>query len=159
MTDQTSDTGEQTLNRRKDSLSIEETILGFNENLEEKTITNANHAFNLGCMLGLIPAGIIILLSFILTKGSWLSAAIITVLMVIGLMLVANLAAQIAKNRTMERVYTEEIEPDLKNLMKSNELSPEKLYRIADDVLLAGAPLREYIHREISNSDIEEVER
>jgi len=159
MTDQPSDTGEQTLNHRNISLSLEETIQGFNENLEEKTITNANHAFNLGCMLGLIPAGIIILLSFILTKGSWLAAAIVTVLMFIGLMLLANLAAQTAKNRTMERVFAEEIEPDLQKLIVSHMLSPDKLYRVADDALPAGAPLREYLHREISYPEIEEVEQ
>ena len=145
MNDQLQDTSLEELQKPDTSDSITETILGLNETLEEQTITNANTAFNRGCLLGLIPAGVIVLLSFIVTGGSWLAAVLISILMFIGLMLTANLAAHTARDRTLARVYQEQIAPQINEIMEKFDLTSAELWELSDQILPAGAPLRNYL--------------
>lgn len=142
MNDQPQDTSLEELQNPDKSDSIEEMILGLNESLEEQTITNANTAFNRGCLLGLIPAGVIVLLSYMLTGGSWLAAVLISILMFIGLMLIANLAAHTARESTLARVYQEQIEPQINKIAEKYDLTSAELSELSDEILPAGAPLR-----------------
>ena len=116
-----------------------------NKRLEDETMENANRAFNLGCMIGLVPAGLVVLLSFFLTKGSWIPVGITAVLMFIALMLFTNLAAYTARNRTMERVYEEQIAPTIGPKLSEFKIEEEEFSQIADDILPAGAMLRNFL--------------
>ena len=116
-----------------------------NQRLEDETMENANRAFNLGCMIGLGPAGLVVLLSFFLTKGSWIPVGITAVLMFIALMLFTNLAAYTARNRTMERVYEEQFSPTIGPKLSEFKIEEEEFSQIADEVLPAGAMLRNFL--------------
>jgi hypothetical protein len=116
-----------------------------NQRLEDETMENANRAFNLGCMVGLLPAGLVVLLSYFLTKGSWIPVGITAVLMFIALMLFTNLAAYTARNRTMERVYEEKIAPTIDVKLSEYQVEEDEFSQIADDALPAGAMLRNYL--------------
>ena len=142
MNDQPQDTSLEEPQNSDISASVAEMILGLNETLEEQTITNANTAFNRGCLLGLIPAGVIVLLSYIFTGGSWLAAVLISILMFIGLMLTANLAAHTARESTLARVYQEQIEPQINEIAEKYDLTSAELWELSDEILPAGAPLR-----------------
>lgn len=124
-----------------------------NKRLEDETMENANRAFNLGCMIGLVPAGLVVLLSFYLTKGSWIPVGITAVLMFIALMLFTNFAAYTARNRTMERVYEEQIAPTIEPKLSEFKIEEEEFSQIADDVLPAGAMLRNYLSIEPTEID------
>lgn len=116
-----------------------------NQRLEDETMENANRAFNLGCMVGLLPAGLVVLLSYFLTKGSWIPVGITAVLMFIALMLFTNLAAYTARNRTMERVYEEQIAPTIEVKLSEYQVNEDEFSQIADEVLPAGAMMRNYL--------------
>lgn len=119
-------------------------VVDLNKQLEDKTISNANYAFNLGCFLGLIPAVLIIIAGFFLTGRSWLAAVIIAVLMLLGLMLFANLVAHTSRERTLDRVYFGEIEPMLSSLQDQSGYNDTLFNSLVDKALPAGAPLRNY---------------
>lgn len=119
-------------------------IVNLNEQLEEKTISNANYAFNLGCFIGIIPAVLIVVAGFFITGRSWLAAVIIAVLMGMGLMLFANFVAHTARERTLVRVFSSEIKPELVNLQDQSGFDEKEFNRLIDQALPAGAPLRNF---------------
>ena len=50
------------------------------EFLDTTAQASANHAFNLGCMIGLFPVILIVIATLLLTNNNWVAAAIIGVL-------------------------------------------------------------------------------
>lgn len=119
-------------------------IIGLNEQLEEETNSSANYAFNLGCLLGIIPAILIVIIGFFLTGRSWLAAVIISILMLMGLMLFANFVAHTSRERTLDRVFYSEIEPKLSNLRGQTNFNNSEFKDLIDHALPAGAALRNY---------------
>lgn len=93
---------------------LDELLEKAEQQLDEAGKINATHAFNLGCMIGLIPAGIIIIIALIVTR-SWLAAVLITILMVVALIGLANLLALIARTNAIERTYNQEVGPAIKH--------------------------------------------
>lgn len=98
--------------------------------LDEAGKTNATHAFNLGCMIGLIPAGIIVIIALIATR-SWLASVLTALLMIVALIGLANLLALIARSNAMERVYKDEVGPDIKNNLLMNDIPETEFNKYA----------------------------
>jgi ABC-type nickel/cobalt efflux system permease component RcnA len=76
-----------------------------NTRLEDAASPVTHQAFNLGCLVGLVPGGIIVLLMYILIGFSFIGAAIALVLMLIGLLAFATWRAMLARRNTIRRVY------------------------------------------------------
>ena len=55
----------------------------------------------------------IILFSFLISKGSWIAAVITALLMGIALLGFASLAANIARSNTLDRLYRQDILPEI----------------------------------------------
>jgi len=85
--------------------------------LDEAGKISATQAFNLGCTIALIPAGIIILIAYIATR-TWMAALLTGMLMSIAIIGFANLVAIIARTKAMERVYTNELKPEIINFIE-----------------------------------------
>ena len=120
-------------------------IVIANEKLELTSQTVSSHAFNLGCTVGSLPAAAIVLIVFLIAKGSLPSLMIAVFLVLSALVIFASLAAYLARSRTLQRVYDEQILPEIMNALHEMELSPAQLIRLAGELLPEGADLLKYL--------------
>ena len=115
------------------------------QKLEDAGQTGASRAFNLGCSISMLPAVILILLAFFLSRANW-AFSLITAL-VIGLLMLglASLAANTAKRNTIGRVYQESVEPEIRQALRELDLARSQFDNLANQVLPQRATLRRYL--------------
>jgi hypothetical protein len=119
-----------------------EFILDLEDQLEEAGQISANRAFNLGCWIGLVPAGVLITLIFFLSEGSWVVTLVSAVMIMISLIALANLAAFLAKSRSMNRRYDDQIKPQIGIKLEEFELTDDEFNQIMIDMLPKDSALR-----------------
>jgi hypothetical protein len=134
-------------NDESESVDLETILHSANEKLDETGRINANQAFNLGCLIGLIPAALVVLLVFIITQASWLAALITGILMLIALVGLANLAALRARTKTMERVYATEVKPKLERTRQQMDLTPAEFDQLAWQTVPDSAVLHTFLNK------------
>jgi hypothetical protein len=86
-----------------------------NEALEDHTMNITSHAFNLGCGIGFIPVIVILIGTFLFTKGEWITTIIVTSLTLIIILGFANLVADISRKNAIQRILEEKVIPEIKN--------------------------------------------
>ena len=128
----------------------EETILAElaeieNARLEEAASAVTHQAFNLGCFVGLLPGGIFVLVTFLLTGFSLIGAAIALVLILVGLIAFANLAAMLARRNTIRRVYRDESSGEIERALEAANLSRDQFDQVARRVLPPQAALYSFL--------------
>ena len=123
------------------------------EKLESAAQSSANQAFNLGCSVGLLPAALIVGLSFLITRGSWIAALITALLMGIALLGLASLAANIARSNSIDRAYRQEVLPQIEANLHELDINRTDFDCWADQNLPAGASLRKYLSNSASPPD------
>ena len=94
-----------------------------NETLEDHAMNISNQAFNLGCGIGLIPLIIILIGTFIITKGEWVTTIIITSLTLIMILGLANLVAYISRKNALRRILESKVIPEIKKDLDMSGLS------------------------------------
>lgn len=112
--------------------------------LDEAGKTSATQAFNLGCTTGLIPAMLFIAITYLATK-SWLAAVLMGILMVLALLGFANLAASMARTRTMQRIYNTEIATKIEQELTTQQISSEAFHKYAWDYLPGSSLIGQYL--------------
>ena len=125
--------------------ALEELAIALNEKMVTSGQDSANSAFNLGCSVGLVPALILVILTLLITKGSWIATALISGLMIIGLLAFANLSAYISRSRAYECIYLQEIIPEIEGELQKIGVDHFTFEVIVKETIPAGAPLRAYI--------------
>ncbi len=116
-----------------------------NEKLETAVIEATNQAFNLGCLVGLAPAVIFAIITFIVAGFNVIGAAIAVVLAVIGLIAFANLAAMITRRNTMRQKYIREILPEIELALRQHGFTSEEFETVARQTLPAASMLAAFI--------------
>jgi hypothetical protein len=111
--------------------ALSDLAMQLNTRLENAVATSSSRAFNLGCSVGLLPGFILVGLTLIITHGNWVAAIVISILMLMGLVLFANLIALITRNNVLKRYYSEEILPELKNRLLEMKLARSDFDRMA----------------------------
>lgn len=132
---------------QRDDIDLEAILHAANEKLDETGRTSANQAFNLGCLIGLIPAALVVLLAFMITQASWLVALITTVLMLIALLGLSNLAAIRARSKSIERVYKTELVPEFELTRQKMHLTPSEFDQLAWQTVPESAILHTMLNR------------
>ena len=112
-----------------------------NTRLEDAASPVTHQAFNLGCLVGIVPGGIIVLLMYIMIGFSFIGAAMALVLMLIGLLAFANLAAMLARRNTIRRVYHDQSEAKIDRALNEAGLTNEQFNQIAHETLPAKSAL------------------
>lgn len=136
---------------------IVEYIIDIDQQLEVAGQTSANRAFNLGCWFGLIPAGLLVLLIFFLSEGSWVVALVSAVMILISLIALANLAAFLAKSRSISRMYDERIKAQIEDKIVEFDLTLHEFNQIIETTLPQGSVLRKLAaHEEKENNTLQE---
>ena len=116
-----------------------------NARLEEAASTVTQQAFNLGCLVGLLPGGIFVVATFFLIGFSVIGAAIALVLMLIGLIAFANLAAMLARRNTILRIYRDQSQVEIETALQQAGLTRDQFDEIARQVLPSQAALYAFI--------------
>lgn len=116
-----------------------------NEKLESAGQTGANHAFNLGCYVSLLPAAAIILAAFIFGRGRLVVALVAGMLVLVAILGFANLAAYIAKSRTIDRTYELNVNPEIERTLKGMDITRPSFDSLAGEILPERAALRNYL--------------
>ena len=116
-----------------------------NTRLEEAASTVTQQAFNLGCLVGLLPGGILVVATFFLIGFSVIGAAIALVLMLIGLIAFANLAAMLARRNTIRRIYRDQSQVEIETTLRETGLTRDQFDEIARRVLPSQAALYAFL--------------
>jgi len=122
--------------------TVAEYIQDLDGQLEEAGQISANRAFNLGCWFGLIPSGLLVALIFFSSGGSWIVTLVSAVMILISLIALANLAAFLAKSRSISRRYDEQMDSQINTKMDEFELTDDEFNQILVDTLPQGTVLR-----------------
>ena len=126
-----------------------------NARLEDAASTVTQQAFNLGCLVGLLPGGIFVVATFFLIGISVIGAAIALVLMLIGVIAFANLAAMLARRNTILRIYRDQSQSKIETTLQEAGLSRDQFNEIARQVLPSQAALYVFIPAPIPPPDQE----
>lgn len=113
--------------------------------LVEAGQSSATHAFNLGCSLSLLPAAILVILAFLLTRGSWVFGFVSILLALLAVVGVANLVASTAKQKAVQRTFNEKIAPEIEQKLSEMQIEPERFGLWVSKNLADGAILRDYV--------------
>lgn len=117
------------------------------QRLEETGQSSANRAFNLGCWMGLLPTALLSILIFFLSKGSWVVTFVSAVMIFISLAALSNLIAYIAKNRSINRYFDEQMENEIEQQLVEFDISHQEFNQVVETSLPAGSALRKTINR------------
>ena len=116
-----------------------------NRRLEDAASTVTQQAFNLGCFVGLLPGVIFVLVTFILIGFSFIGAAIALVLMLIGVVAFANLAAMLARRNTFRRIYRDQSQGEIESVLHHAGLTQDQFDVLAHQVLPSQAALLTFL--------------
>lgn len=134
------------------SFTLADLAESANEKLEAAVIEATHQAFNLGCLVGLVPAVVFAVITFIIAGFSVIGVAIAVVLALIGLIAFANLAAMITRRNTMHQKYFREILPEIELILRQQGFTPEEFEAAARRALPPAAMLVEFLPHLPNNS-------
>lgn len=130
----------------------------LNEKLRAVGADNAERAFGLGCMLGLLPSVLVIAILLVFKVLSLILAIVLALMAVLVLIGVAMLLASRARRVAMDRVYKDEVEPEIELYIEQNDLSRLEFDTQAAGRIPADAPLQTYLAPEIFEpNELEEI--
>lgn len=115
------------------------------QDLLEVGQSSATRAFNLGCSVSLLPAAILVILAFFLTRGSWVFGLISVLLALLAMVGVANLVASTAKEKATRRRFDEKVSLEIKQKLLELQMDHERFDLWVSKNLPDGAILRNYI--------------
>lgn len=124
---------------------LESMILELNDRLEDASQASMSRAFNLGCSIGLIPAALAVVAVFFFFKGSLIGAFFTAFVLALGILAFANLSAYLAKARTIQRVYKEQINPDIDKFLVDQSFTRQEFDNKADLSLPSQALMRMFL--------------
>lgn len=113
--------------------------------LVEAGQNSATRGFNLGCSVSLLPATILVVLAFILTRGSWVFGFVSILLALVAVAGVANLVASTAKEKAIQRTYNEKIAPEIELKLNELQMDQDRFGLWVSRNLPEGAVLRNYV--------------
>jgi hypothetical protein len=116
-----------------------------NSKLVEVGSEGAEQSFGLGCLLGGLLVGGVVLVLYLLGSINIILAMIILAVALIGLTGVVTLSASYARANRVSETYRLLVGPEIERTLKRSEIAPASFYHIADEVLPEDAPLRAYL--------------
>lgn len=121
-----------------------------NEKLAKVGTERSEQSFGLGCTLGLLPLGSMILLLYIFRVLNVISGFFAVIVGFTALVGIAALVSSSAKKRAIVDNYTHYVKQEIDLYLRENDLDRLEFDRAASEILPESAPLRAYI--EIADS-------
>ncbi|HNB51451.1 MAG TPA: hypothetical protein PK530_05890 [Anaerolineales bacterium] len=117
-------------------------LLTYSINLSAQAFTNA---MKLGCGLLALPVAIVLLIAWAQEKLDFSGIFVYTCAGVTIATVFAAFISRRAKQIAIRDNYTQDINPEIVQYLADNHFTRRQFDRIADDILAADAPLREYL--------------
>jgi hypothetical protein len=136
--DQTPLTSEQTE-------ALKQLAESANEKLHQAGASQAEMAFGMGCGLGFGPIALVVLLLLIFHVINFILAFMLWLLAALALIGVSTLLAIQARARKTERIYRDEIQPQIENTLNTLSLDRDSFDRLARQSLPADADLQKFL--------------
>jgi len=120
-------------------------IAAAEERMQQVSQVAATHAFNLAISFGLLPAAIIMILVFLAVNGSLIAMLMTGILVTIALVIFASLVVNISRERSLQRLYQEQILPGLLENLEQLHIPAAELPALAHAQLPEGSLLLKYL--------------
>ena len=125
-------------------LSLEDFIIASNQKLAETGTSAAELAFSVGCTLGVLVAGMLMVLIFFAFTRTWTVLFVILFILTLISFLVSTILATRARDATSRKTYQRELSPEIDQYASQNGLTREEFFDQAAEVLPTSAPLLVY---------------
>lgn len=117
-------------------------LLTYSINLSAQAFTNA---MKLGCGVLAIPVAIVLIIAWVQGKLDFSGIFVYTFAGATISMAFAAFVSRRAKQIAIKDNYSQDINPEIVQFLADNHFTRRQFDRIADDILAADAPLREYL--------------
>lgn len=136
--------GESTLISDFQELTVEEFIEEAHQQLVKSGTSAAELAFGVGCTLGALAGGLLmVIIFFAFTKTPTILAVIALIVVLISILVSALLASR-AQKATSRSTYEREIEPEISGFIATHDINQEQFSNKAAELLPADSPLLVY---------------
>ena len=129
-------------------MSLDEYIVAANQKLAEAGTSAAELAFGVGCTLGVLVAGVLMVLIFFAFTKTWTILAIILFILTLISFLVSTILSTRAREATTRKTFLRDVQPEIDQYTSQQGISHEDFINQAADLLPSGAPLLIYIAAE-----------
>jgi hypothetical protein len=127
------------------ALEFPEFVEQLNEKLRQAGVSSAETAFGIGCSIGLLPIGLVILVLLIFDVVNIILAFTLLLLTVLAMTGVGMLAASTARVNTTRRVFLGEVEPVITGYLLQAGWTRQQFADQAESLLGPDAPLRGFL--------------
>jgi hypothetical protein len=126
-------------------LTVDELIEESHQELVKSGTSAAELAFGVGCTLGVLVGGLLMVIIFLAFTRTWTILAVIALIVVLISTLVSSLLASRAQKATTRSTYEREIKPEINGFIASHDINQEQFSNKAAELLPADSPLLVYI--------------
>ena len=128
-----------------DQVSQEMTLAEFVEASHQKLVDTgtsaAELAFGVGCTLGVLVAGMLMVLIFFAFTKTWTILFVILFILTLISFLVSSILATRAREATTRKTYEREVKPDIDEFTFKQGISHDEFIDQAAEILPASSPL------------------
>jgi hypothetical protein len=104
----------------------------------------AELAFGVGCTLGVIIGGALLVIIFLAITRIWTIVAVISLILALISFLVSSYLSSRAREATTRATYDREIKPEIDQFIAAQGISHTEFYEKAEEILPEDAPLLVY---------------
>ena len=122
-------------------LPLDEFITASNEKLEKTGTSSAELAFGVGCTLGVLIAGLLMVIIFFAITKTWTVLAVILFILTLISFLVSTFLATKAREATTQKMFEREVKPEIDQYISQKGISRDNFYHQASEILPASSQL------------------
>lgn len=133
-------------------LPLEEFVLACHQKLAESGTSAAELAFGVGCTLGVLGAGMLMVLIFFLITKIWTVLVVILLILALVSFLISTILATRAREATTRKTFERDVKPQIERYILNHNLNQEEFVEQAAEILPASSPLLTALAGEFSTS-------
>jgi hypothetical protein len=124
--------------------ALQEFIENSHQKLVDSGTSAAELAFGVGCTLGFLVGGLLMVIIFFAITKTWTILAVILFILTLISLLVSSLLANRARQATIRTSYEREVKPEIDQFVTEHELSQDEFDDQAAEILPADSPMLLY---------------
>jgi len=128
--------------------ALQEFIENSHQKLVDSGTSAAEVAFGVGCTLGFLVGGLLMVIIFFAITKTWTILAVILFILTLISFLVSSLLANRARQATTRTSYEREVKPEIDQFITEYELSQDEFNGQAAEILPADSPMLLYSSRQ-----------
>ena len=139
-----------------------EALVQFVETANQELViaggSSAEQSFGLGCALGIVPLGIIVLIMYVFGVLNLIGGLVAMLVGLLALIGILALVSSQARFRGIANAYQRQVKPEIEDYLSSQGLAQAQFDAVADQVLTTEAPLRAYLNLPVNQEPNQDQE-